>query len=544
MALVGAEKRVRIRRKVQFLRENVVLRFVFGFLLWLSFIYLADRVIDESPTIQSLRRHVITVDETLKDLETFLSHLRVRMRGQKSGRTTYHRIWKIYHDLVKQMLLPWDKYYFKHMPKRRDDGSIFLSVASYRDQNCMSTLEQAFKMAKYPEKLFVGLVQQNCVRDCVSGVTENFETKVRSKTCFICLLPLLTPKMKHRHGCINQPVGPDPDCHLVFCKSEIGKPHCDHIRALHMDESESLGPYMARYFASKLWNGESWFLQIDSHTTFAKHWDVQSIQMLQKAPSDKPVLSHYPIASSVQLREVEEFPAPRICGAMFSAREFGIVRLDGDQGGVSLLLLRFAHFFFSLHFLTTGMINRKDVAEQKIEYPRFGPFVAAGYLVAHSDFLRDVPFDPLLPWIFMGEEIILSARLWTHGYDIFAPTHSVVSHAYADNLGSGYRKPKFWESMGRLYWPGIHAPLQNLVLNRVKYLLQYPECSRDFILPKTLLTEIDLYGMGNNNRTIHEYLSMVGIDPFRKVVHKIEWCEDGLPPPMQHKKIDHLYDLY
>lgn len=72
--------------------------------------------------------------------------------------------------------------------------------------------------------------------------------------------------------------------------------------------------------------------------------------------------------------------------------------------------------------------------------------------------------------------------------------------------------------MGRLYWPGIHAPLQNLVLSRVKYPLQYSECSRDFILPKTLMTAIDRYGMGSNNRTIDEYLSLVGIDPFQKVV--------------------------
>lgn len=153
---------------------------MYGFILWLIFIYLAERLIDESPTIQNLRRHVLTVNETLRDFEIFLSHLRARMKGQKSGRTTYHKIWKIYHDLVQQMFLPWDEYYLKHMPKRRDDGSIFLSVASYRDENCMATLEEAFKMAKYPEKLFVGLVQQICARDCVGDVMENSETEVRS----------------------------------------------------------------------------------------------------------------------------------------------------------------------------------------------------------------------------------------------------------------------------------------------------------------------------------------------------------------------------
>ena len=68
--------------------------------------------------------------------------------------------------------------------------------------------------------------------------------------------------------------------------------------------------------------------------------------------------------------------------------------------------------------------------DAQLEYPAFAPFTAAGYFVAHSDFLHEVPFDPFLPWIFMGEEIIMSTRLWTSGYDIFSPTRSVVGHMY------------------------------------------------------------------------------------------------------------------
>ena len=45
----------------------------------------------------------------------------------------------------------------------------------------------------------------------------------------------------------------------------------------------------ARYFASKLWYGETWFMQTDAHMTFAQDWDAISIQGLQAAPSKKPV---------------------------------------------------------------------------------------------------------------------------------------------------------------------------------------------------------------------------------------------------------------
>ena len=35
--------------------------------------------------------------------------------------------------------------------------------------------------------------------------------------------------------------------------------------------------------------------------------------------------------------------------------------------------------------------------------------------------------DPNLSMMFVGEEILHSARVWTHGYDIFAPDENLVS---------------------------------------------------------------------------------------------------------------------
>jgi hypothetical protein len=55
----------------------------------------------------------------------------------------YEQIWQGYHDLTVKTLYPWDREYLKRMPQRRPDGSIFLSVATYRDENCLNTLTQA-----------------------------------------------------------------------------------------------------------------------------------------------------------------------------------------------------------------------------------------------------------------------------------------------------------------------------------------------------------------------------------------------------------------
>ena len=423
----------------------------------------------------------MNLNEVLTFLQSFLTKL--NYSNMKNKHTSYHGIWAAYHDLVVKTLYPWDQEYLRRMAPRKNDGSVFLSVVSFRDEFCPETLKQAFSKAKNPEKLFVGLVQQNCDEKCRSGVLD---------------------------GGKIEDVKPDPDCYLLFCSSVEGKKYCDNgnIRLLKIKESESLGPYMARYFASKLYWGEEWYMQIDSHMTFLQDWDALSIDMLKKAPSDKPVISHYPPPHTADLVLKSKVAAPRLCGPIFapSDLESQIIRLEGSYNYDSV----------------------------KLDIPRFAPFVAAGYLVAHSNILREVPFDPFLPFIFMGEEILLSARLWTNGYDIFSPTQSLLGHHYVRN-----HKPKFWESIHRTFTVGVHNPLQMLVLNRVKFQLGYPEAAKDMIKPKTLFTAVDQYGMGTI-RSLEDYMKIVGLNMNTKEVTYTAWCETGMPPP-GFGKYEHLY---
>lgn len=179
----------------------------------------------------------MTLDEIVDYLTNWIHTLHEALAVVKHE--TYFGIWNAYHDLTVKTLYLWDRDYLKRMPLRRDDGSIFLSLASYRDENCPNTIKWAFGKAKNPEKLFVGLVQQNCHANCRSGI--------------------LT-------GGGMEDVPPDDDCKKLFCESEEGRDLCakGHVRSLDIDEPESLGPYAARYFASKLWYGENWFMQTDS----------------------------------------------------------------------------------------------------------------------------------------------------------------------------------------------------------------------------------------------------------------------------------------
>lgn len=254
-------------------------------------------------------------------------------------------------------------------------------------------MKSLYAQAKYPQKINVGLLQQNCFdKVCRTGVLKD--------------------------GVVED-MGADLNCYEEFCKSNegIASNACNtgQIRLYNINESESLGPYMARYLGAKFYQGENYYLQIDSHSEFVSNWDEKLIKMIHDAPAENPVISTYPPDSTMNWKDSVGM---RICDAEFASSqiEWHIIRLAPSR-----------------------------IFESKpLDIPPYAPFVAAGFFFSNAKFLREVPFDPLLPWIFMGEEISMSARLWTSGYDIFAPTTNVLNHYYVRR-----HYPKFWESVNR-----------------------------------------------------------------------------------------------
>ncbi|CAN0509117.1 unnamed protein product, partial [Laminaria digitata] len=70
----------------------------------------------------------------------------------------------------------------------------------------------------------------------------------------------------------------------VFCATELGSEYCQmgNVRNFFVDEADALGPAVARYFASKLWEGENFFMQIDAHSLFEPEWDTMLIADILK----------------------------------------------------------------------------------------------------------------------------------------------------------------------------------------------------------------------------------------------------------------------
>lgn len=68
-------------------------------------------------------------------------------------------------------------------------------------------------------------------------------------------------------------------------------------------------------------------------------------------------------------------------------------------------------------------------------------FWAAGFSFSRGNIVHDVPYDSNLEYLFFGEEILMTVRLFTNGYKIYAPHQVLIYHLWNRN----YRNT-FWEN--------------------------------------------------------------------------------------------------
>jgi hypothetical protein len=297
--------------------------------------------------------------------------------------------------------------------------TLFISIASYRDSECSETIRDIYTKAKYPERIFCGICEQN------SGDVEE--------------------------ACVRDAKGVVPR---------------KNLRVVRLSHTQAKGPTYARYICSRLWRGEAYFLQIDSHSTFVPHFDEILIQELHKTGDpENSVLTSYPHDKGQY--SVKETSAPVICNGKWN--EDGLPVFEAVVKPKS---------FFNDKPVPTG-------------------FASAGLLFGPGDMLRRVPYDPNLPHLFQGEEFLYTVRLWTSGFNLYCPSKNVVLHHYLRS-----EKPKYWTDMPKAYNKGKEESIR-----RVKRLtgIEQP------VIPQGS----DPFGLGTT-RTMTQYWNFVGLDPTNK----------------------------
>lgn len=309
--------------------------------------------------------------------------------------------------------------------------TIYASVASYRDPECTATVEDLYATAEYPERIRVAIIDQRMPGDAV------------------CSHP------------------------AVPCTQDPSQALCQYrhlIDVYDMDARLAVGPVFARHLAHRHYRGEYFAMQLDSHVRMTHHWDTDIIQQWESAHNEMAVLSTY--VSDINGRidpvthERTEAGRPIMCVAEFEGR-----------GGTR-------HLRFGQQPEGPSGIHGQ---------PTLHPFWAAGFSFARGHFVIQVPYDQYLPMIFQGEEISMTLRGYSYGYDYYAPENGVCYHMYAvkENKERREKVPLFWENVDIYRGAGIQGMKR---LNSIIGLIDYPED----LWPQQ---DKELYGLGGIRET-------------------------------------------
>eukprot|EP00978_Attheya_sp_CCMP212_P047642 scaffold422776_cov67-Attheya_sp.AAC.2 len=214
-------------------------------------------------------------------------------------------------------------------------------------KRCGSTLKDLFDKAKHPDKVFVGLIEQNIPK--------------HDKECLVEYCALHGVSIRGHHKMLV-----DTD----KC------PHYDQIRLLAVYNIGAKGPSYARSLARKVMENEEYCLQIDAHSSFTNNWDTFAKEDWAKMDNEYGILSTVP--ANVKDKGNEE--VPRQCRAK---------QMDTGIPAYS--------------FPADGKVEH-------LQKPLLSRAWSAGFSFAKCHLEESAPYDPFAPLLWDGEQFPRFAR--------------------------------------------------------------------------------------------------------------------------------------
>jgi len=243
-------------------------------------------------------------------------------------------------------------------------------------------------------------------------------------------------------------------------------------------------PWARAQINEKLLTDEDYILQLDSHHRFAKNWDVTLIKMHKQMEKKgyKPILAAY-----LPLYTPFNDPAGRTMEPW--QQHFVCFYPHGT--------------IFIRPGLLTGWQDMKEPAPSR--------FLSGHFCFARSEWAREIKHDPDI--YFSGEEINLTVRSYTHGYDMFHPHELVVWHSTMREERDGILKWDDDSKRGVDWWTK-----QETARAKIRQLFRVEDNGFD-------LTGYDL----GTVRTLADYETYAGVNFKNKSVQKYT-LDNGYPP--------------
>lgn len=246
---------------------------------------------------------------------------------------------------------------------------IFISIASYRDSELIPTIKNCIDNAKLPNNLVFGISRQYHPDDGFDNL-KKYEKK-------------------------------------------------SNFKIINTHYKKSLGVCRARHDIQKFYDGEEFYLQLDSHHRFVKNWDFllkKTFRSLVSKGSQKPLITSY------------------------------LPSYDPDVKGEKRLNDVWRTYID--RFMPEGpvFIFPESIQNWKKSEPEPARFTSGHFIFTCGKFCEEVPYDPKL--YFHGEESSLSARAYTWGYDLFHLHRPWVWHHYTrEGRSRHWDDVSKWESL-------------------------------------------------------------------------------------------------
>lgn len=255
------------------------------------------------------------------------------------------------------------------------------------------------------------------------------------------------------------------DSHLF----KIPFPRQNQLRIDEIDYRDSLGCCYARSKLQNLWRGEKWSLSIDAHMRFIQDWDEKCVNLLK------------------EIQQIDKM-------AILSSYMPGYKIEDGKESYEDFISTSMVIF----EECNLPVFNGKVAAENKNKFFQT-PFIAAGFIFCNATIINEIKYDPNI--YFMGEEVSLATRLWTHGYNFYAPNFTVIYHLF------------------QLYTNDIRNHLFTLNFDKKKDLISRKRVKNILKIKRSndveINKDIEKYNLGNV-RSLRDYERFSGID-FRRL---------------------------
>lgn len=312
---------------------------------------------------------------------------------------------------------------------------IFVQIAAYRDPEALPTIIDCIAKAKYPRDLRFGICWQ---------------------------------KQESDHS-------------LTSLKGR------GQFRMDEMPWQESQGLCWARSRIQRLYEGEDYTIQLDSHHRFAQDWDATLLEWLTLTDSPKPIITTYAGIYVPKTNELKDDGPFMMVGERFS-----------PSGTIP----------FQPHSIPGW---------RELNRPVRARFVSGHFFFTLGKHCEEYRYDPNL--YFAGDEISLSIRSFTLGYDLFHPHRTLVWHEYTRE-----GRVKHWDDHTTENKPfvGLAWHERDLVSKRrLRKLLREEENDED-------LTGYDLGAV----RTHRDYELYAGIDFARRRLQRATIA--GIEPPNEY----------